>query len=424
MNYNKYIFFPLALLILSVTGLSHIIIPGFIQDFFAMELIPTDFEFLPNFYPNLEKLHGPPPDHFAAVYPYVFRLKPPIKDLFYEIKQGKNTINWTINPYTRYLTLNNVYGILYQITNVYVSCSGAIITPSHEIDFPIVGHNGGPPSIYKFIEGTPKYYAPKTIYVGHANIDSYDHFVLDVLCPLSIMPEEAFKDSVIACKRNPFIKDYLKILGINNEVIMLDDKDWVRTPYLFYAGRPRPHFQHSGTIYMKLGEKIRKKLGLVNVSPDRYILSNVISPRRQLYNMNEALKAVQVNNPRFNWEIYNVDKQPLQELAKVWGHARILFSVYGSNLVNAFLFAKGSVVIEMLGDTDYYASIDCVLASQAKLVVFYDNSFAFAKEQKNFVKINRLLAAVKAAVGYLDRKQWLNDDEGSIFSYKAIEDWN
>lgn len=366
---------------------------------------------------NSPVVYSVPEEFLIEEIPFNITCNPIVNDLCYLILEGSNSTKWNVCVERHYYLLNYNNGSVVHMRNVYVSDTGAISTGKNEIYIKPTGHAAGPSFIYKFYPGKVIAYHRKVILVGHLGMDSYGHFINDLLCPLLIVPEAAFKDSVIICRTNPFIHEYIKYVGFNNDIILLHQSDWIYCSEVYYPGYPRPHNSHLGNIYLKLGQIIRKSLGLENVIPDRYVLSNRITIWRQIHNMDEVLLKTKEKYPEYNWEIHNMTPKPLPELAKIWGHARILFAVAGSNLMNAFLFAQGSVVIHLLGDVNDLTAIDCCLASQAKTILMMDGKIPHVGAVKNYLNISQFHIALKSAIYYMKHKKWPNDNKGIELKY-------
>lgn len=349
--------------------------------------------------------------------PYDMKLKTPVTDLMYAIEEGKDTVRYSIDVKYHGQMLNNQEGLIYHLKNIYISGTGAISTDQYEIFIPKTGINIGPDYIYIFKPGNVVGRYHRAIFSGDGVIYSFGHFINDLLSPLMAMPEYMFLGTVIICRTNPFVKEYFRYLNITNEVVMINPDEWVFVSEVYYPGKPRPHCHHSGACYMKLGNLLRKSFGLENVVPDRYVLSNRITKARMLYNMDEALAKVKEKYPQYNWEIHNMTGDSIQDLAKIWGHARILFAVCGSNLMNAFLLPKGSVTIELICERNDYSAIDCALASPTKLIVCFDGTIPHGRKRANMLRISQLLSALDAAFHYLDHNTWPQNRKGHVVRY-------
>lgn len=362
---------------------------------------------------QMQSINYIPEQHFVNEIPFNIESNPLIHNLFYTIKEGLNSINYKLNLKQIYNNVNINNQIVIHLKNIYVS-AGAISTNYNEIILP---HPDILKWLYASTPGKVIGFFHSVIHIGHLHMMSFGHFINDGLNPLMMMPDTVLNASVIVMQENPYIREYIKYLGLNNDICCVHNNEWVYAENLYYPGKPKPHLNHPGNTYRKLGLLFRKGLNLTDVVPDRYILSNRKTEFRRIINMNEIYNKTKTEFPEYNWELDEMIPRPLPDLAKIWGHAKILFCVCGSNMMNCFILPKGCVIIALFDDTCDISAIHCAIVSQAKLVALFDGSIPHFSACNNTLKFSQLRVGIKSALYYQTHGQWPCNSDGLLYRY-------
>ncbi|EAY14087.1 hypothetical protein TVAG_351350 [Trichomonas vaginalis G3] len=328
------------------------------------------------------------------------------------INQKSDNIDYEIEPDHHYQVFNFVSGHFYHLRSSYVQHSLHIISNRKEI-VPIE------PKIVSFIHrpsnGRIIGSYEHVIATGHLYSYNYGHFIGDFLCPLMAMPDEILQKSYIFGKaRLNFVNEFFKCLGFEGKYIEAGDREWIYAENLYVTANPNPHCAHFGPLYKKLGDIIKKSLNIYDVIPNRYIVANRKSHMRVIHNVENLTKALQQSFPENKYEIVVDEKMTLEESAKIFGYAKFMFMVVGSNCFKSLVINPKAVIV-LVGTKVYDNSAINVIGSNGNKIVFYvEPKVEHAGYSYNIFNISMAIKASSIANYYIEHGCFPNDPVGSV----------
>ncbi|EAY18806.1 hypothetical protein TVAG_268390 [Trichomonas vaginalis G3] len=353
-------------------------------------------------------------DHVVEYIHYNESFKIPRKDILFVLNDGVDQVNYKLNISNQVHHANSIVATIVHLRDCYVSPSTFVATLDSLMYRPPAAWYIK--SLFDFYPGKVVGSYDSVIALGHLYVYSFGHFVNDVLAPLILIPKEVRDKSYILCFTSYFLaRKFLPAFGLEKRFLKLNRYQWVYANHVYVADNPRTHVSHYGPAFKNLSILFKEKYNLMDVKPDRYILSNRKGKIRRVPNFKEVVKTVKTLFPQYNWEAFIDNANSISTICKTWGRAQVLYLVTGSNVFKCFFLPQSCMVIILFGKV-------------------YDNSTLFALGSLNIhtclviepqinhavypttepMSLKKTEDAFKAVIYYLEHKEWPKVDYGKV----------
>lgn len=264
-------------------------------------------------------------------------------------KMPKFNINGSFDGLNYYQsTLVREYLVMVHLQNVYLSSNGGIVSDNKRVRI--------------FKDFTP--------YVGRWPIRAtYDsvvyqfaatgwvpgHWLNDALCGLIQVPKDILNRSYIIHQfKQKIVLQQLKILGWNTSNVISVKDSWIfaKDAYIVYS------LEHLNSLNVAglpvLSRMFRERLGLNDIKPFRYCMTNRPKGPRRIQNYKSLLKAAKRTFPDITWQSFLTNEVNLTKTGIMYAQCKIIVCQCGSNCINTILMSPGSgICILMANFVDY-----------------------------------------------------------------------
>ena len=256
---------------------------------------------------------------------------------FNELKQVHIHEGKVFEPIWFYETsLVREYTILRHLQNVFVSSSKVISTERALLRFWNTEENP-----FKYLDTSNEVYF-NVIYLYSIWGEVFGHFFHDSLPMLLLMPDDIVNKSLILLQYYPdaaFV--YTDLLSYPRDKFIYYPNTYIfaKNLYMITPIEDRNGLQIVG--FPLLRKKLRKKLEVNSIKPEKYALSNR-DGFRHLHNFNEVVEAIKTTFPNISWEVLTIPYDNITQCSKLIASFKIWFSPCGSNINNAVYMQKNT----------------------------------------------------------------------------------
>ena len=226
--------------------------------------------------------------------------------------------------------------------------------------------------IYEQYTGTFNRSIKNLIAFGHLNTFIYGHFFLDVVMPLTIIPEEMLEDSkVLVNDDSPYVVETLKIFGLEDCIVLIPEDSWFYVHNLYVAYDPMPHVSHLGPCLVKFTKKFKKYYKIdPYAEANQYCLMNRYPEvRRSIKDFESFEELVRKTFPNIEWNTL-YDFYTIKDAANIYNTIKFLFAPTGSNLIHILFMQPDTVVVSAQCDYNDYTMESLAVASMVHMFVF------------------------------------------------------
>lgn len=202
-------------------------------------------------------------------------------------------------------------------------------------------------------------YYTDIISLCHSFNFNYAHTMFDVAAFLTVMPKEIIMKSKILLYNSHKVramKDPLSFFGINKtHLIDLRPNEYIFA-YNVYLFRPQPCDTQSYATLYNLRNLYKRKLGLDQQKPSRYVLYD--RPLiRHIMNFRYIVIEMRKVFPKIPWEIL-VDYRSVSEAAFHFNQFKLYFGPHGAGCVNIIFMQPNTGFCEVQGDNSGFAYLN------------------------------------------------------------------
>lgn len=300
--------------------------------------------------------------------------------------------------------VDSCHGTIYRIENYYVSGHYGFASRGFRIhNWTYNGHSGlYKPRIGRIIESYKN-----VLVCGHEQCRIYGHFVLDLMSPLMLIPEEIKQKCLLLAPVCPFdVSEFIRFAGFENRTIFLKRREWIFAENIYFLMNPRPHGEYQSACLYNLSIAIKKYFNVDKVNPDSIGFHKREGTVRVISNIDEL-----INSSSQVWKNEKFISVPdhfntIKETALYYSQLKVLVAVAGSNLLNCMFMKEGTTLIEVMGQIWNSHITSPILVFNMYLVIISEPRLHHKKPTQIPVDFHDVKVALEAAFYVMANKTY------------------
>lgn len=241
-------------------------------------------------------------------------------------------------------TLAREYLVMAHIKNVYLSSNGGIVFNNKRVHI----FRESTPYVGRWpIAGTYE----SVIYPYAANGWVSGHWINDGLCGLIQVPKKIFNKSYVIHQFDQnIVEQQFEILGWDKSKALSIRDQWifVKDAYIVYG------LEHLNSLNVAglptLSKMFRKRLGLTEIRPFRYCMTNRPKGPRYIRNYKTLIKTAKDVFPEITWQSFVTNEVNISKTGLMYAQCKILLCPCGSNVINTIWMSPGSGICILMAN--------------------------------------------------------------------------